>query len=73
MLFYTTVMTILNVVAFVLCIQPMIEQLKAGTPGATVKVGLIAVAFILNAVIFVAILNFLRFHLGLIVDNYTTL
>lgn len=28
---------------------------------------------ILNCIIFGAILNFLRFHIGLIVDNYTTL
>ena len=28
---------------------------------------------VLNCVIFGAILNFLRFHIGLIVDNYTTL
>jgi hypothetical protein len=38
-----------------------------------IKVVLIAIAFILNAVIFVAILNFFRFHIGLILSNYTTL
>lgn len=33
----------------------------------------IIIAFVLNSVIFFAILNFLKFHLGLIFSNYTTL
>ena len=34
---------------------------------------LVILATIVDFVIFVAILNFLRFHIGLIINNYTTL
>lgn len=73
MLFYTTLITILNILATILCIQPIIEGIQSQTPGVIPRLIFIIFAFILNCVIFVAILNFLRFHLNLIFSNYTTL
>lgn len=73
MLWYTTILTILNIFSFALCIQPIIEGIKSETPGVIPRLIFIIFAFILNCIIFVAILNFLRFHISLILDNYTTL
>jgi hypothetical protein len=72
-LLYTTLLTTLNILATVLCIQPIIEGIQSNTPEIIPRFIFIIFAFILNCVIFVAILNFLRFHLNLIFSNYTTL
>lgn len=66
-------MTTLNILLIVLCIQPIVEALQSHTPGLPLKLVFVSIAVILNIVIFVAILNFLRFHIGLILDNLTTL
>lgn len=73
MLFYTTVIATLNILALVLCIQPIVEGIQSSTPGVIPRLIFILLAFVLNCIIFVAILNFLRFHLDLIFKNYTTL
>lgn len=73
MLFYTTVISILNIIAVLVCIQPIVEAIQADFGGIVFRVICIVVGFVLNCVIFGAILNFLRFHLGLIFSNYTTL
>lgn len=73
MLFYTILVTGFHIVIGITCIQPIVELLGTNASGIIPKVVIVAIAFILNAVIFGAILNFFRFHMGLVLNNYTTL
>ena len=73
MLLYTVLLTGFNIGIGIACIQPIVEVLGTDTPGLVVKVVIVVIGFILNAVIFGAILNFFRFHLSLVLNNYTTL
>lgn len=73
MLFYTTVITFLNILVLVLSIHPLSEKSQKEQESLIFRYILLALASIINIVIFIAILNFLRFHLGLIFSNFTTL
>ena len=73
MLFYTTVMTFLNTLILVLSIHPLSEKSQKEQESLIFRYILLAIASIINIVIFIAILNFLRFHMGLIFSNFTTL
>ena len=73
MLFYTILMTALHIIIGLTCIQPIIEKVESSESLIILKLSTIIIGFILNCLIFGAILNFFRFHVGLILDNYTTL
>ena len=72
MLFYTILVTALNILIGLCCIQPIIDNLGKNS-SIIYKVIIGVIGFILNCVIFGAILNFFRFHISLILNNYTTL
>lgn len=73
MLFYTILITGFNILIALTCIQPIIEVFGAESQSPIFKIVLVAVGTVLNIVIFVAILNFFRFHISLILNNYTTI
>lgn len=73
MLFYTSLITIINIIVTLVCIQPIIEATQEERPGVYWRIILIVIAFVLNCIICGAICNFMKFHIGLILSNYTTL
>jgi len=73
MLIYTTLMTFINIIAFLCSLVSLFSSVENGTASDIVKATVIVIAFVLNSVIFVTILLFLKYHLQLIFSNYTTL
>jgi hypothetical protein len=66
MLFYTICINLLNILASVFCITSIIKHIQENMDGLAIRLICIIVAFVVNIVIFVAILNFFKFHIGLI-------
>lgn len=73
MLFYTTLITFFNLLNLLMTIAYVSEKSGEELEERVVGLVMVVVAELMNLVIFVAILNFLRFHLALIFDNLTTL
>jgi len=73
MLIYTTLATFIDILTFAFSIPTLIQTLGEGDSSVIIKTIFITVAFILNTVIFVTIILFLKFHLQLIFSNTTTL
>ena len=73
MLVYTIVATFIGIVSFLFALPTYLEIFKAGESGKIVEAVFVGIAFVLNSIVFVAIFNFLRFHLRLIFYNQTTI
>jgi hypothetical protein len=73
MLIYTTVATILNLLAFLLSIPFLLDKLKAINALLVFQLIFILTALVFNCIIMVTIVLFLKFHLELIFNNFTTL
>lgn len=73
MLFYTIIMTVLNALAFLFSATTLVGIAKTSGLGPSLKVAVIFGAMILNMVICVTITLFCKFHVELILQNYTTL
>lgn len=73
MLFYTILMTFITFVAFLCSIGVVINKFGSGNFGIILSLLVIFAAVILDMVIFVTILLFLKFHLELVFNNQTTL
>lgn len=73
MLFYTILLTLANVFAFVVSISTILSKFNEGGAGYIIKVVVICGAIILNTIILVTLVLFFKFHLGLVLDNQTTL
>lgn len=71
--FYTTLITFLNIIAFVCSIPSLLDSLKVVDTSLIIHLLVILGALVLNCIIFVTILLFLKFHIDLILKNYTTL
>jgi hypothetical protein len=73
MLIYTTLATLIDILIFAFSLPTLIHVLGEGDGTQIVKIGFIAVAMILNTIIFGTIVVFLKYHLQLIFSNTTTL
>jgi len=73
MLFYTILMTLITILAFLFSIGVVINKFGSGNFGIIVTLLVIIAAVILDIVIFITIILFLKFHLELIFSNQTTL
>ena len=73
MLFYTILLTLLNVIAYLASIPTIITKFKTGNAGFIVSGVVITGAIILNMIIMVTIVLFFKFHLGMVFENQTTL
>ena len=73
MLIYTTIATIMNLMAFLFSIPFLLG--KVGNMNAVLVFQLIfiLVALVFNCIIMVTIILFLKFHLELIFGNFTTI
>lgn len=71
--FYTTLLTFFNIVAFLLAIPSLLKQFQQLNTSIIIHLMVILCALVLNCIIFVTILLFLKFHIDLILRNYTTL
>ena len=71
--FYTTLITFLNILAFLFSISTFIKRFENLNSSLILHLLIIMVALVLNCIIFVTILLFLKFHIDLILRNYTTL
>ena len=71
--FYTTFLTFLNIVAFLFSIPSLWKQFQALDSSLIIHLLVIVCALVMNCIIFVTILLFLKFHVDLILRNYTTL
>ncbi len=71
---YTTLLTFLNIIAFLLSIPSLLTHFKEQIDsGFILHIIVIIGALVLNCIIFITILLFLKFHIELILKNYTTL
>jgi hypothetical protein len=73
MLFYTIVLTFINVLVFLLSIPAILAAFRTGNFGTILSAVVIIIAVLLDIVIFFTILLFFKFHLELIFNNQTTL
>ncbi len=71
--FYTTLITFLNILAFIFSIPSIILRLSNIDSILVLHLIVILIGFIFNCIIFVTISLFLKFHIELILKNYTTL
>lgn len=71
--FYTTLVTFFNIVAFLLSIPSLLKRFQDLNTSLIVHLMVILIALVLNCIIFVTILLFLKFHIDLILRNFTTL
>ena len=73
MLFYTILLTFLNLIAYLTSIVAIINKFKTGNAGFIISGVVITGAIILNMIIMVTIGLFFKFHIGLVMENQTTL
>lgn len=73
MLFYTTLTCFINIVTYGASLPGILEQLQIADAGNIIKIIVVTAALILNSIIFVVILLFLKFHIELILANSTTI
>jgi hypothetical protein len=73
MLAYTILATLMDIIAFLCSLPTFLGVFSSDQSGRIVEAVVVGIAFVLNTIIFVAIFNFLRFHLRLIFYNQTTI
>ena len=66
-------LTFINLVAYLASIVTIIDKFKTGNAGFIISGVVITGALILNMIIMVTIALFFKFHIGLVMDNQTTL
>ena len=73
MLIYTILLTVINSIAFLVSIGALLSKFQTGNFGLILSVVVITGSIILNIVIMVTIILFIKFHLELVFGNQTTL
>ena len=73
MLFYTILITLINITAFAASVTSILSNFSKNGAGYILNTIVVTAAIILNTIIFVTILLFFKFHLELILSNQTTL
>jgi hypothetical protein len=73
MLFYTILITLVNIIAFAVSVGSILANFSKNGAGYILNTIVVTAAIILNTIIFVTILLFFKFHLELVFSNQTTL
>lgn len=73
MLFYTVLITLVNILAFALSVSSILSNFSKSGAAYIINTIVVTAAIILNTIIFVTILLFFKFHLELVFSNQTTL
>ena len=73
MLFYTILLTLINILAYTLSFSSIVSNFTQKGAGYIINTIVVTGGIILNTIIFVTILLFFKFHLDLVFSNQTTL
>lgn len=73
MLFYTILLTLINIIAYTLSFSSILSNFTQKGAGYIINTIVVTAGIILNTIIFVTILLFFKFHLDLVFSNQTTL